>query len=55
MIVSPNTKSVEENVSVRKKLCYDEINDENITEGTEKNVVDLETCLSDKSRFLLLN
>lgn len=58
MIVSPNTKSVEENVSVRKKLGYDEINNENyqnITEGTEKNVVDLETCLSDKSRFLLLN
>ncbi|KAL4104137.1 hypothetical protein QTP88_019450 [Uroleucon formosanum] len=51
MIVSPNTKSVEENVSVRKKLGYDEINNENyqnITEGTEKNVVDLETCLSDK-------
>lgn len=45
MTVSPSTISAEENVkSVQKKLCYDEI-----------NVVDLETCLSDKSRFLLLN
>lgn len=39
MIVSPSTKCIEENVSVRKKFCYNEINDENdenITEGTEK-------------------
>jgi len=52
--VNPRTSAGENVESARKKLCYDEINnenDENITENTGKNVVDEEISLLNESRF----
>jgi len=49
--VNPQTSAGENVESVRKKLCYDEMNDENITENTGKNIVDEEISLSNESRF----
>ncbi|KAL5246393.1 hypothetical protein ACI65C_013801 [Semiaphis heraclei] len=53
--VNPQTSAGENVESVRKKLCYDEINnenDENITENTGKNIVDEEISLSNENELV---
>lgn len=52
--VNPRTSAGENVESARKKLCYDEINNENnenITENTRKYVVNEEISLSNDCRF----